>query len=157
MALDAELQIVDSQVVDVSEGTNQLSTAGGSVEGTNLLTLGRRGIPRDATFVVNIEAVTAAAAGANVIPVQFILQVSNDGGSAYVDVCTITLTLAASLARVGIWSKAIGLVDSRQEVRLTGDQVVRVNVTYTNNGETDDFTYSAYIAGPNPYPSDDIA
>ena len=154
MALDAELIVVDSQVVDVSEGTSQLSTAGGSVENVNLLTLGRRGFTRDSTFVVVIEAVTAA--GANVIPVQFILQVAPDGTN-YVDVSTIELTLAASLAKTGVWSAPIGLRDFVVEQRETTDMKVRVKVTYTNNGETDDFTYSAYIAGPGHGYSTDVA
>ena len=143
MALDVELQIVDSEVVDVSEGTN-------------LLTLGRRGFTRDTNFVVVIEAVTAATPAANVIPVQFVLQISLDSGSTYVDQCVITLTLAASLARVGIWSVPIGLLDLRDEKQAVDDLTVRVKVTYTNNAETDDFTYSAYIAGPGPYRSNDL-
>lgn len=153
MALDAELIIVDAQVVDVSTGTSQLSTS----VGTDKLATGRTGIPDKTHFIVTIDAVTAAAAGANVIPVQFVLQASLDGGSTYFDVATITLTLAASLAKTGIWATALGLHDFRDEVRATTDLVFRVKVTYTDNAETDDFTYSAYLGGPCPYPSNDVA
>ena len=151
MALDAELQIVSSQVVDVSENAEQLST---SVV-TDKLNLGRRGFSRDQTFVVAIEAVVAAAAGANVVPVQFVLQASLDSGTVWFDVATISLVNAAALAKLGVWSAPIGMRDFRDEVRATDDLEVRVAVRYTNNGETDDFTYSAYLGGPNPYPSTD--
>lgn len=151
MALDAELQIVSSQVVDVSAGTNQLSTS----VSTDKLALGRTGFPHGLNFAVVIEAVTAAAAGANVIPVEFTLQASLDGGTTWFDCSTISLTLAASLAKKGIWSAPIGPRDFRDEVHADTDLVVRVNVTYTDNAETDDFTYSAYLCGENPYRSTD--
>jgi hypothetical protein len=152
MAIDAELQIVTSQVVDVSEGTNQLSSS----VAADVLTLGRRGFSRDTHFIVAIEAVIATTPGANVIPMKFILQVAPDGTN-YIDVATIHLTLAASLAKLGVWSIPIGLTDYRVEQRDSDDVICRVNVTYTNNGETDDLTYSAWIGGPGHGPQTDVA
>lgn len=149
---DAELQIVDSQVVDVSANAEQLSSS----VATDILVIGKAGLVSGLSFVVAIEAVTAAAAAANVIPVKFVLQMSQDGGTTYSDLATIDLTQAASLAKKGCWGIAIGPIDSREEVKADSDAQLRVAVRYTDNAETDDFTYSAYLMSRNPYPSHDL-
>lgn len=150
---DAELQIVSSQVVDVSQGTEQLST---SVT-ADKLSLGRRSLTGQMAFTITIEAVTAAAAGANVKPVTFYLQRSNDNGSTYGDIAVIYLGLAASIAKQGVWSVPLGARDGREDVMADADSLLRVRVTYTDNAETDDFTYSAYITTVGPWPSNDLA
>lgn len=154
MAFDAELQIVHSQVVDVSVGTEQLSSS----VAADVLALEGRGLVDDSYFFVVIEAVTAAAAGANVVPVKFVLQLSEDNGATYVDVCTIQFNTAASLAKQGVWQAPVGIIDDRIDTRSVQDSKVRVAVRYTDNVETDDFTYSAYLGGPGGhFPSNDAA
>lgn len=150
---DAETQIVASQVVDVSANAEQLSSS----VSADVLALGRASIASGLDFVVAIEAVIAAAAGANVVPVKFVLQLSQDDGSTYADIATIQLNLAASLAKKGVWGIPIGPIDSREDVKDTADAKVRVAVRYTDNAETDDFTYSAYLATHGPWPSNDLA
>lgn len=150
---DAELQIVSSQVVDVSEGTSQLSSS----VAADVLAIGRSALVGELAFTVVIEAVTAAAAGANVKPVAFYLQRSNDNGSTYGDIAVITLSLAASIAKKGVWSVPLGSRDGREDVMVDADSILRVKVTYTDNTETDDFTYSAYITTKQPYPGNDLA
>ncbi len=150
---DAELQIVSSQVVDVSENAEQLSTS----VSADKLSIGRKALAGQLAFTVVIEAVTAAAAGANVKPVSFYLQRSNDNGSTYGDIAVITLSLAASLAKRGVWSVPIGPFDAREDVMADADSLLRVRVTYTDNAETDDFTYSAYLTTLQPYPANDLA
>ena len=149
---DAELQIVDSQVVDVSENAEQLSSSVAS----DVLVIGKAGLVKGLMFVVAIEAVTAAAAGANVIPVKFVLQVSQDGGTTYADLATIQLNTAASLAKLGVWGCPIGPLDQREDVKADEDAQVRVAVRYTDNAETDNFTYSAYLATGGPYRQNDL-
>lgn len=150
---DAELQIVSSQVVDVSEGTSQLSSS----VAADVLSIGRKALVGQLAFTVVIEAVTAAAAGANVKPVQFYLQRSNNNGTDYADIAVISLTLAASFAKKGVWSVPIGPFDGREDVMADADSKLRVKVTYTDNTETDDFTYSAYLTTLQPFPANDIA
>lgn len=138
--LDAELQIVDSEVVDLSEGTNQTSTT---------FDLDRRGFPAGACFVVHIEDVTADD---NVDPVDFVLQVAVDDGTVYHDVASITLEGNDGASLKGPFSVPIGPMDFRAEIRSTTDITVRVDVRYANSCATDNLTYSAYIGSGNPYP-----
>lgn len=140
--IDLELQIAASVVVDVSAAASQDSTA---------FVLGRRGFPDDSTFVVNIEAVSAAT---DLDPVEFILQVSVDEGSNFYDYASITLSGDTAVAFKRIYSTSIGVADFRDEVSDVDALQVRVHVTWSQDAdETDDFTYSAYLAGPNGYPS----
>lgn len=150
---DAELQIVASQVVDVSAGVEQLSSS----VSADVLSIGRKALVGQLAFTIAIEAVTAAAAGANVKPVSFYLQRSNDNKSTYGDIAVIYLGLAASIAKKGVWSVPIGPFDGREDVMADADSYLRVRVTYTDNAETDDFTYSAYITTLQPFPANDLA
>lgn len=147
--LDAELQIVDSQVVDISENANQVSTAGGTTEGVHQLTIGRRGFANDLHFYVIIEAVSADA---NVDPVKFVLQACPDGTN-YIDLATITLFSGPT--KLGVYEVPIGIRDFRQELQGASDMILRVDCRYENASGTDDFTYSAYLGSAGPYPSTD--
>ena len=140
MALDAELQIVDSVVVDISENAEQLSTT---------FDLGRRGFPRDACFVVHIEETSADTA---LDPIKFVLQVAVDDGTVYHDVAVIDLEGNGGASLKGPFSVPIGMMDFRAEIRSATDITVRVAVRYTDATGTDNFTYSAYIGQGNPYP-----
>jgi len=149
---DAELQIVSSQVVDVSANAEQLSSS----VAADVLAIGRKALVGQLAFTVVIEAVTAAAAGANVVPVNFVLQRSNNNGSTYGDIAVITLSQAASLAKTGVWSVPIGPFDAREDMMADADSILRVAVRYTDNAETDDFTYSAYLTTRQPFPANDL-
>ena len=140
MTLDAELQIVDSEVVDISENAEQLSTT---------FDLGRRGFPRDACFVVHIEETSADNA---IDPLKFVLQVAVDDGTVYHDVATIDLRGNDSASLKGPYSVPIGVMDFRAEIRSATDITCRVAVRYEDASGTDNFTYSAYIGTGNPYP-----
>lgn len=147
MAFDAELQIVDSQVVDVSEGTSQLSDAGGSVEGVNQLTLGKAGLVDSSWFYVVIEAGTLDD---TVDPVKFVLQCAFDGTN-YHDIAVIHF-IGNDTVKVGVYGVPVGPVDGREDVRLTAAlNILRVRVEYTDGTATDDITYSAYIGGPSQF------
>lgn len=148
--LDAELQIVSSQVVDLSENAEQLSDAGGSVEHVNKLTIGRTGLGGgDAAFVVIIEAGTGDD---TVDPVKFVLQFTPDGTN-YVDIATISfLGNDSAEPEPRIFSAPIGEFDWREEVRAKDVGALRVAVRYTDGAATDNLTYSAYIGASNPYP-----
>jgi len=138
---DAELQIVDSEIVDISENAEQLSAT---------FDIGRRGFPRDAHFTVHIEDTSADTA---CDPVKFVLQVAVDDGTVYHDLATIDLQGNASVSKPGPYSVAIGPWDPRAEIRSATDITIRVAVRYTDAGGTDNFTYSAYITGGNPFPA----
>lgn len=140
MAFDAELQIVDSEVVDISENAEQNSAA---------FDLGRQGFPRDATFVVHVEETSADTA---VDDVKFVLQMAVDDGTVWHDLATIHLAGNGAVSKQGPYSVPIGLVDPRAEIRSATDITVRVACRYTDAGGTDNFTYSAYICSGNPYP-----
>lgn len=146
--LDAELQIVTSQVVDVSENAEQLSTAGGTTEHVHQLTIGRTGLPEKATFVAIIEA---GESDNSVDPIYLVLQYTPDGTN-YVDIATINFVGNDSAEPLRIYSVPVGRFDWREEVRSKDVAILRVAARYPDTAGTDDFTYSAYIAGPNPYP-----
>lgn len=137
---DAELQIADSVVVDISENAEQLVTA---------FAMGRRGFPEASHFVVHIEEVSGDD---NIDPLKFVLQVSVDGGTTYHDVAVIDLSGANSASLKGPYSVPIGLMDFRSELRSTTEIKCRVAVRYADAAGTDDFTFSAYITGGNPFP-----
>jgi hypothetical protein len=137
--LDVELQIVDSEVVDISENAEQLSAA---------FNLGKRGIPAGTAFVIHIEETSADT---NVDPVDFVLQVSVDGvPTVWHDVAAITLEGDGGVADKGPFSVPIGPLDLRVETRGV-DIYVRVAVRYADASGTDNFTYSAYLGSSNSY------
>jgi hypothetical protein len=138
--LDAELQIVDSVVVDLSENAEQLSTP---------FDLGRRGFPMGACFIVHLEDVTLDD---TVDPVKFVLQVAVDDGTVFHDVAVIDLQGNDGASLAGPFSVPIGVMDFRAEIRSATDITVRVAVRYTDGTATDNLTYSAYIGTGNPYP-----
>lgn len=138
--LDAELQIVDSVVVDISENAEQLSTA---------FQLDRVGFPAQACFVVHIEETSGDD---DIDPLKFVLQASVDSGTTYHDVAAIDLSGANSASLQGPYSVPIGLMDFRAEIRTADEIKCRVAVRYADAAGTDNFTYSAYIGTGNPYP-----
>ena len=138
--LDAELQIVESLVVDLSEGTNQSSTP---------FSLDRRGFPSNLCGVIHIEDVTADD---NVDPVDFVFQVAVDGGTVWHDVASITLEGNDGASLKGPYSVPLGPMDFRAEIRATTDIEIRVDVRYANSCATDNLTFSAYLGVGNPYP-----
>jgi hypothetical protein len=153
---DAELQIVSSQVVDVSENAEQLST---SVTADKLL-VGKRGFPENSRFVVHIEATDIVTADDAVEPVKFVLQGTLDQGSNWFDMVTITLVDHASLTKKGVYSAPLGFQDFRMEMRVEAaaddDELeLRVAVQYSDTTETHNFTYSAYIGTGNQFRSND--
>lgn len=129
MALDVELQIVDSAVVDVSEGASQASTA---------VNLGKKALVRGATFVVDIEDVSAAG------PFRFDFEYTVDNGVNWYKIASVTTKGDVKVRR----SARIGPVDARIEKQTAASVNCRVVCNYTDGVSTDDMTYSAYIAGP---------
>lgn len=141
--LDTELQIVDSEVVDVSENASQVSAS---------FTLGRRGFTRDATFFIHLEAVSADT---TLDPITFLLEAVVDGTN-YFPISTIKLYGNTALAKTRIWQAPIGLWDLRDEVQGINDLKVRVTAFYVDGAVTDDFTYSAYIGSPASYAHNNV-
>lgn len=137
--LDAELQIVDSYVVDISSATSFTTTA---------VQLNRRGFPKNATFVIHLEDTSTDD---SIDPWRVELEVSVDGGTVWHRVAAIDFNGNSSAEHGGPFSVPIGMMDFRAEQRSTTEIQVRTRVTLAATGGADDITFSAYIGSGNEY------
>lgn len=136
MALDANLQIATSVVIDISAGTSQSTTA---------FNIGKAGLVKQSWFVVDIEAVTADGTAP---PFHFNLEYTNDNGSTWKRIAVITTD--ADVAKP--YATPVGPIHDAAVNRTAASVDIRVTVTWDSGAGTDDVTFSAYIAGPQSFP-----
>ena len=136
-ALDLDLRLANSAVVDISAATSDAETA---------VNLGAGGLPDQATFVVIVEAGTADA---SVEPVTFELQFTDDNGTTWHVVSTITVGIMNNPAA---YSVRVGRNVFAPEQLAAASIDVRCVAKWQTTAGTDDFTYSAYLAGPQSFP-----
>lgn len=139
--LDAELQIVDSVTIDVSDSATPAASTTFQME--------KRGFPRNTCFIVHIEE----TADDNALdPVRFELDVTVDDETSWHTVAVIELSGNGSVTKKGPYSVPVGPMDFKADVRADTKIGLRVRVVLATTGSTDDFTYSAYLGSGNPFP-----
>lgn len=148
MALDIELKIASSVLVDVSASATPAATP--------TFELSHQGFPTQACFIVHIEESVSVADNA-IDPVKFFLDVTVDDEVSWHTVAVIDLEGDGAVTNKGIYSVPIGPMDFRAEMKpadVGSDSQIalRVRCTLGTTGSTDDFTYSAYLGSGNPYP-----
>lgn len=141
MALDIDLRIDHSVTIDISASATPTPGAG--------LLLGRRGIVAGSYGVIHIEDVSADT---SIDPVIFDFEITVDGGTVWQRIASIVLSADGAMAHKGPFSVPLGGIDLRDEIQGVNDLKIRVKVTLAATGSTDDFTFSSYITGANPYP-----
>jgi len=119
-----------SGIIDISATSGQFTAA---------FNLGRVGLPNGLSFCIEITDVTAQAIGT----VQWVLQYTDDNGTTWHDLATITDTnQAQAKAMLAI---AVGPVDVRAETIAEASLDVRVKTTHTVVASADDVQFNAYL------------
>jgi len=135
-AMDLNLRLANAVVLDISAATPQTTTA---------VNLGRVGLPDQAYLIVVITDVTAQA----VIPVTWSLQITDDNGTTWHTVGTITANVVSAK---GAFAVPVGLASFAPEAIAEASIDVRVLTTHVVVANADDITYDAYLAGPSGFP-----
>ena len=135
-AMDLNLRLANAVVLDISAASPQTVAA---------VNLGQVGLPNQATFVLVITDATAQA----VTPVEFQLQFTDDNGSTWHTVATITANVVTANTAFAV---AAGLNVFAPELLAAANIDLRVRTTHTVVASADDITYDAYLAGPQSFP-----
>jgi len=135
-ALDLNLRAANAVVIDISAATPQNTAA---------LNLGKSGLPDQLYLVVVITDPSAQA----VTPVEFRLQFTDDNGTTWHTVGTITANVVSANAAFAV---PVGLASFAPEGIASANIDVRVQTTHVVVASGDDITYDAYLAGPQSFP-----
>ncbi len=123
--------------VDISAAATKNETA---------VNLGRVGLPAQTTFVV---VITEGSADASIEPVEFNLQFTDDNGSTWNTVATITVS---DINNPAAFAVPVGPANFAPEAIASASIDVRAQVVLAATGSTDDFDYVAFLAGPQSFP-----
>ncbi len=140
-ALDEDLilagTLATAQTVDISATVTLAQTA---------VNLGKCGLPDQAYFVVIISV---GSADASVEPVVFQLQMTDDNGSTWHTVGSITVNVINNPAAFAV---PVGLASFAPEGIASASIDIRAVANWETTAGTDDFDYRAFLAGPQSFP-----
>lgn len=123
--------------VDISAATSKAETA---------VNLGKGGLPDQITFVV---VISVGSADASVEPVLFNLEFTDDNGSTWHRVATITVN---DINNPAAFAVKAGLNIFAPEAIASASIDLRVVTTWETTAGTDDFDFRAFLAGPQSFP-----
>lgn len=122
--------------IDISETPDNAEAA---------VNLGKVGLPDQCYFVVVITAGSAEA----VVPVTWEFQFTDDNGSTWHTVGTITANVVTGPAAFAV---PVGLASFAPEGIASASIDVRVNTSWTEVEVDDNISYNAFLAGPQGFP-----
>ena len=123
--------------VDISAATSKSETA---------VNLGKVGLPDQATFVV---VISAGSADGSVEPVLFNLEFTDDNGSTWHRMATITVT---DIDNPAAFAVPVGRANFAPEAIASASIDLRVVTTWETTAGADDFDFRAFLAGPQSFP-----
>ncbi len=135
--MDVDDRIATAGTTPGTDGIIDISATSGQF--TAAFNLGRVGIPNGMSFCIEITDVTAQ----NIIAVQWVLQYTDDNGTSWNDIATITDLGEAKTKKM--MAIAVGPIDVRAENIAEASLDVRVKTTHTVVASADDVQFNAYL------------